>query len=304
MPTQRSTTKRRLAIACLLCVLASFCTTSASAQQAETLTLDAVLERLEDNLHHYDSQIPSFLCDEHVESQVVPGTANQDTVTESTFRLKRDLKADHSTILNESRDVKTVNGRPATADELHGPSILSGAFSGGLAIVSLSQKACMSYKLKPIKTNRPNDLYAVEFATLPSRERPDYCLLQEDGKGRVFIDPATMQITRMELTAPNHVISSGNAAGQKSTSVIGPWVISVDYAPIQLGGQTFWMPTTITSTMTHDQGVSVTLNSGRNRTSSIEGVNSTVWSFAASYSNYHKLEVTSRIVPTTDPPEP
>ena len=164
----------------------------------------------------------------------------------------------------------------------------------------------MSYKLKPIKANRPNDLYTVEFATLPARERPDDCLLQEDGKGRVYIDPATMQITRMELTAPNHIISPASNVpnSPKTAAVIGPWVISVDYAPIQLGGQTFWLPATITSTMTHEQGISYTLNSGRNRTSSIEGVNSTVWSFEATYSNYHKLEVTSRIVPVTDAPDP
>jgi hypothetical protein len=278
-------------------------------KQTQPPTLDTILTALEENLHQYHSQVPSFLCDEHAESNVVPGTPNQDTVTDSVFRLKRDLRPDHSTVLAESRDIKTVNGRPASSDEISGPSILSGAFSGALAMVSLSQKACMNYKLRPIKASRGKDRtpapYVVEFSTVPERLRPANCLLQEEGKGRVFIDPATMQITRMELTAPNHLIAEARTAdGQKALPILGPWEVSVDYTPVQLAAQTFWMPATIASIMTHDQGVTVSLSGPRTRVGGVEAVNSTIWSFQATYRNYHKLEVTSRIVPTDDSPAP
>jgi len=248
----------------------------------EPPTLDNILQQLEDNLHHYDTHVPSFFCDEHVVSQVTPGSHTSDTVTDSTFRLKRTLNLDHSITFTESRDVKTVNGHPAGGGDISGPAILSGAFSGGLAIVSNSQKACMSYKLRPIRPNHPRDPYIVEFSTIATRVQPSPCLLQEDGSGRVFIDPATMQIKRMELIAPNHSLffTGKTATGANIPPVIGTWSISIDYAPIQLGGQDFWLPTIIASSMT---GHTVR----------------TIWSFDAHYSNYHKLEVTSRIVPTT-----
>jgi hypothetical protein len=76
----------------------------------------------------------------------------------------------------------------------------------------------------------------------------------------------------MELRAPNHTINP---------SEVGIWYISINYAPILLVGQTFWMPTTLTSTAT-PSGAQVP----------------TVYSFSARYTDYHKLEVTSHIVPS------
>jgi hypothetical protein len=59
------------------------------AQRAKTPTLEEILQRLEANLNHYDTGVPSFFCDEHVISQVESGLRNQDTITDSVFRLKR-----------------------------------------------------------------------------------------------------------------------------------------------------------------------------------------------------------------------
>ena len=128
------------------------------------------------------------------------------------------------------------------------------------------------------------------FASLPFSERPTNCLLQEDGSGRVFVDPATMQIKRMELTAPHHTVFPGGktANGFNIPPIIGVWDISVDYSPVLLGGQSFWLPATITSRATSSSGVP----------------SKTVWSFLATYRNYHKLEVTSRILPFDGQPVP
>ncbi len=290
MRALRGTGARRVAVVLLLGVLAV--SRLAVAQQVDPeklddvlgkrvdpLTIDDVLARLEDNLRHYDKDVPSFLCDEHVVSQVLPNRMNQDTVTDSVFRLKRTVESNRRVTLSESRDIKRVNGRAAKGDDLAGPSILSGAFSGGLAIVSVDQKACMGYKLRPIRPDRPNDPYVVEFASLPVREHPRDCLLQEEGEGRVVIDPASMQIKRMELTVPHHVLnfSGSTLDGRPIPPVSGVWTVSVDYATVLLGGRSFWMPSVITSNMAAVPGP-------------------TVWSFKAQYSNYHKLEVTTRIV--------
>jgi hypothetical protein len=62
---------------------------------------------------------------------------------------------------------------------------------------------------------------------------------------------------------------------------VGKRIITVDYAPVIFGAQTFWMPSLITLQATGAAGT----------------FHQTVWSYRASYRNFHKLEVTSRILP-------
>jgi hypothetical protein len=69
-------------------------------------------------------------------------------------------------------------------------------------------------------------------------------------------------------------------------AMVGEWVLSVDYAPVVLDGRSFWMPATIASRTTSGRG----------------SFHAIVWTFRASYSNFHKLEVTSRILPFSEAP--
>ena len=68
--------------------------------------------------------------------------------------------------------------------------------------------------------------------------------------------------------------------------VIGERVITVDFAPVALGGETFWLPSSISSRDTGDANT----------------FHRTTWTFRASYRNYHRLEVTSRILPGSEAP--
>jgi hypothetical protein len=254
MMGRRQIRHRSLRIILLFFLIAAF--HSASAQQAATPTLDEILLRLENYLDHYDKQGPNFFCKEHVVSSLIYGPKQQSTVTDSIFRVTHSV----SGTLTESREIKAVNGTPAAGEQIGGPVTLGGVFSGGLDAVSLRQKACMSYTLQPIQPGHSDEPYVVQFTTLPSTKRRSECVLKEEGTGRVFIDPATTQVTRMELTGE-----------------VGAWKISINYAPVLFAGRTFWMPTTITSTATPSD-------------------TATVYSFSARYSDYHKLEVTSHIV--------
>jgi hypothetical protein len=249
---------------------------SAFAQQALGPDLSEILLRLESNLHVYDTQIPNFFCNEHVVSKIIYGQKHQSTVTDSVFRLEHVLHPGQGPSFVESREIKAINGSPAAGSNLDGPVVLSGVFSGGLNTVSLSQKACMRYDLQPINPGHSDEAYVVQFATRSDRPRRG-CVLEEDGSGRVFIDRATMQVTRMELTVPLHKTVSGPVVRN----------ISVDYAPVLLAAKTFWMPKTIVSTATPT-----------------DDYDPAVLSFAARYSDYHKLEVTSRILPSIDPARP
>lgn len=273
-------TSSRFAAVLLLPLLALV--PSAPAQQSAP-SLEEILNQLESNLRHYEDTVPSLFADEQVVSQVIPNSGDQTTITQATFRLRRVENPDHTNSLAESRDVRTINGKPANTEDLVGPVVLQGAFSGGLAIVSVSQKPCMRYKLRPLKPNRPDAPYIVEFESTFDPRHPANCILREDGMGRVFIDRTSRQITHIQLTAPRHVIFPATTTeGRYTPAVIGLWSVSVDYAPVQLGGRTFWLPSVIESTAADH-------NSARSGPS--------FWSFHARYTNYHKLEVTSRIVP-------
>ena len=261
------------------------CSSALFAQQTKPPTLEEVLQRLEENLNRYDTGVPSLFCDEHVTSRVVPGMTDQDTITDSVFRLKRTPNPDHTTTLLESREIKKVDGKPPKKQDMEGPTLLSGAFEGGLAVVSLNQTACMNYSLQRINRNRPAEPYIVRFATVLTPQNSDDCLLQENSKGRVFIDPASMQVRHLELTTPHHEIIPGDSY---TSPVVGRRDLTVDYAPVLLDGQTFWMPSTITSRATSGVGT----------------FHMTVWSFQATYRNYHRLEVTSRIRPASEAPTP
>ena len=226
-------------------------------------TLGEILQRLQENLDRYDSSVPSFFCDERVftASPRAPVGAMGGTVTDSTFLLKRIPRPDDQEILRESREVKKVNGKPVTGDSIGGGMLFVGAFSNGLALVSLSQQACMDYRLTSNK-----DPILVDFASVPAAKRPADCRMQEDVSGRAVIDPETMQLTRIQFHAPHHMIGTE----------MGWWDVTVEYAPVELDGKMFWLPKRIYESM---------------------AVRKASWSYDASYRKYHLMEATSRILP-------
>ena len=276
------TSSTALSLVAFLWVSSALC-----AQKSKMPTMEEILQRLEANLSHYDTRVPSVFCDEHVISQIVEsGRHDENTTTDSVFRLKRIPSADQTTTtLVELREIKSVNGKPPTKQEMHGPSLLSGAFEGGLAVVSLNQTACMSYTLQRINKKHPDEPYVVRFSTVLTPQNTDDCLLQENSKGRAFVDPASMQVTHLELTTPHHVIIP---AISYVAPVIGKRELTVDYAPVLLGGETFWMPSTISMRNTSGSGT----------------FHMTAWLFRATYRNYHKMEVTTRILPGNEAPAP
>ena len=246
-------------------------------QSAQPLTLDEVVAKLQNNLDSYERSIPSFLADEHIYStqrHIRTGSGPDDTTSaESVFRLKRDLDPGrHIPELDESREIKTIDGQPANGRDIDAPTTFSGAFSSGLALVSKDEQACMRYILVPPK---PGKQIIVSFVSAPAGQRPKHCILAEDGSGRVTIDPTSMQITKIEIKVPHHVIAPRDRDGHTGPPVVTFWEVQADYKPVVLDAHTFWLPATISSITSTDQ---------------------VAWSFVAAYRNYHLLQVRSRIL--------
>ena len=246
--------------------------------QQKKPALGEVLQRLEANLHHFDADVPSVFCDERVESsRTVPREREDSSVADSVFRLKRTPEGDGTTTLVESREIKSVNGRAATAEAIPVPTMLTGIFEGGLAVASVGQTSCMNYKLE--RSSVPGEI-VVGFATFLTPSNTDDCFLQEKSKGRVVVDAGSMQVKHLEIDTPKHVIDRGD---WYTPAEVGRRELSVDYAPVLLGTETFWMPSAI--------GM---------RTTSGSSFDPTMWTFRATYRNYHKLEVKSRILSKPD----
>jgi hypothetical protein len=102
----------------------------------------------------------------------------------------------------------------------------------------------------------------------------DACPGPEPQSGRAWIDPVNFHLVHIEAAVPNHVDNNGTHE---------LWTWTADFAPVDLDGKTFWLPSTISSRAEANNGFAV-------------------WAFTATYTNYHRLTVKSRII--TDPDEP
>jgi hypothetical protein len=235
-------------------------------KSAKLNPLDQILVQLEKNFLQYNASIPSFFCNEHVVSELHQyGVLRFITRTDSIFRVKR-TGHDKSSKLIESREIKSINDKHVeNAPSLSGPAILVGAFSAATAIVTYDQKACFTYRLiTPLFGHR----YTIEYATKSPKDQDKHCTMTEASSGRAFIDSRTMQIVRIECRTPNHPMPGST----------GLWTWSIDYGKVILDGKVFWLPKKI-------------------NTEAASYSSPLVWSFDATYRDYHELNVTSRIIP-------
>lgn len=248
-----------------------------SKAQVAPLGLDEVLQRLETNLERYDTNLPSLFCDESITSKVEPSFPKQDTSVTSIFRLKRTANGDRTSSFVESRDVLTINGQSTKDRAPDLPVQLDGAFEGAFSVVSLSQASCFDYSMKKVDQRHPNKPYVVRFSSRPTPHDASNCLLTEKSEGFVQIDPATFEITHMEINTPRHVIRSGN---EYIAPITGKRAITIDYSPISFGHASFWLPSMVDLKVIQGAG----------------SFKQTTWSFHSQYRNCHQLQVTSRIV--------
>ncbi len=255
-----------------------------------------LLLRVWANVLGYLSSIPNVFADEHVVSSVTTPynpLAKQsvhvsemdstiDSTIDSIFQLKRVSTDGKTADLVESREVKYVDHHEAAKGQsLTGPAILIGAFSRAPNVLAPQFKDCYDYHLLPNMRRKPGDsilfLHAdvrvLEYALKSPLPAGVECPAPEPTTGRVFIDPSSMQIVRLEQRRPRHDEGSGHPVA---------WSWSIDYARVTMDGKEFWLPKTISSK-------SSSLDGGRFK-----------WSFLATYGNYHLMTVTTTVLPAAN----
>jgi hypothetical protein len=268
---------------CLAVLLPAACSAQQSAISPNnthaTYSLHEILVRLEENLADYLANVPNIFCDEHVISDIELPHRHRTfrTTTDSIFRLRRSTATSaKANNFSESREVETVNGLPAKGGTVRGPAIFTGAFSGALSVVSLEMSRCYDYTLEPPGQLDRIPVIAISFSLKSAALSDRSCPGPEKESGHAWIDPATFHLLRIVMSTPNH---------QMDPSTLALWTWAVDYSPVIFDNKQFWMPNTI-STRAKANDVPV------------------AWSFTATYSNYHKLIVTSHIITDVgdDPP--
>jgi hypothetical protein len=123
------------------------CGPSAFAQAAQApVKLDQILPRIEANTVSYRATVPSFVCDEHITSQELHGgKLKRETTVDAAFSVSR--SASRTGILDESREVKTIDGKPSSNSKIKMPLSFSGGFSGALTkFLSADHRACFDYR--------------------------------------------------------------------------------------------------------------------------------------------------------------
>jgi hypothetical protein len=231
-------------------------------------SLQEILLRLQENAWDYLANVPDFFADERVVSLLQQeGARDTRTTTDSVFRLVRSRAIGEAHTFTESREVKFVNRKAAKGEDLRGPTVFTGGFSMGLTVVSLEMSRCYGYTLEPPALLDKTQAIVISYA-LKTDLQPDDGCPSEKQSGRAWIDPATLHPLRVEMTTPNYKDNNGHRV---------LWVWSVDYAPATIDNKQFWMPKTVTSRADANDA-------------------SGTWLFTATYSNYHKLNVSSHVI--------
>lgn len=248
-------------------------TQESTQQPAGEPTLDKVLARIAANTAQYNASIPSFLADESITSQEIhDGKLKHETRLQATFRITRSANG----TLSESREWKSVDGKPATGQSVKMPIFFSGGFSGALTkFLSADHRRCFDFHLQPGPgVSTENAPLTLTFNTPAVATQDPLCASIIPGTtGTAILDPVGMQVMHIERTAPQPV--------GRDRTLIG--LAAVDFAPTPLNGQTFWLPTAITATTS-------------------ETPTTHAFRFTALYSNFHRFAATSTLLPVAPSP--
>ena len=277
---------------------------TATTTKANPGSLDSVLATLQANVGDYTRTVPSFFCSEYMVSKMEPAptpTGSLQTVSEAVFRVRREVVAEGRSLLRESRQITSLDNSPppqnlaAETTQPYGPIAVFGIYMNSLNLVTARGKSCFSYRLRDARKGYSGSTPSIDFDELPSGRRPSSCPSNGRLSGHAFLQPSASRVTRIEAT----VLDYSRPDGKRET-----WKWSIDYAPVKLDGKTFWMPAAIHSTAIPQ----LSFGSAPAARESTGGPASTpvAYSLTAAYSNYHLLQVNSRLLPTPggnpDPP--
>jgi hypothetical protein len=213
-----------------------------SAGFAESLPkLDQILPRVQEQVKQFQRSLPDFICDEKITSrELMGGTTIRETNIDSIFRGMQNKYRDSDgkyQPYTEWRDIQAIDGRPAPkGQQLTGPFLFGGGFSSILVEI-FSPENSRYFNYKVIGAGKVDEKAAVivKFET----KKDQQALLHRElfgtqyvmkGSGKAWIDLSSMNVLRLEIQYLDPPMPEGVLS------------LAVDYAPVVIKDQTFWMP--------------------------------------------------------------
>jgi hypothetical protein len=223
-------------------------------------SLDVLLDRLDAYAKQYQATLPSLFCEEQITSQALnkKGKVTWEVKIQSTLREVR--TEDPYDPFREEREFKSVGGRHSKRP-FQTPYFVEGGFAGLVGFKSWEQRECFDYALASGDNGQTVRLDMTLKTTFTS---PSCARLPAGLHRTVVADPETGRILHTERTiAPEAAVSAASV-----------YFGGIDYAPQNLGEQTFWLPSRFYA---HDAQ-----NTGR---------------MFATYSNCHRYTVELKVLP-------
>lgn len=217
---------RGLVLIALLACAASGRGQSAPATPRET-EFQRVLEKLGEAAVELEHSLPSFTCDEDAMSQEVRDEKVKSGVAfTATMRAVR--KADGS--LEETFEVKSVDGKPFRQGHFHTPAYLHGGFDSAMRYFAPDQQFCYVFALKA---------RSVEFADTGQARCRDKGM-----RGVAVLDDGDA-VVHMERSVPLEVAKVTGLAQ----------FVAVDFADVLMNGKAFRLPHHVVAEMTQGRSV-------------------------------------------------
>jgi hypothetical protein len=220
---------------------------------------DENIQRIIDYARNYREHLPSLECDEAMLSQHVKGgKVKQEVRIKATLRELRDEGEPGG--FKDDYTFKTVDGRPAKA-HFKKPYFVYNVFANSLGIGERAQPRCFDYGFAELEDGKTLRFTMDLKASFPFA----VCDKIPDGYHKVMlIDQASGAVRRVER-------SISPAYALRSLEI--PYV-AIDYAPQQLGDETFWLPVRFEASDPNQEGRMI-----------------------ATYSNFHRYKGVAKILP-------
>jgi hypothetical protein len=235
-------------------------------------TLDEILPRVQEHVREFEFSLPDFMCNERITSgKAIGSKINGQTIINSVFRGTQN-KDELGRPFTESREIKTINGKPAPKDQpLKVPFFFGGGFSSILdATFGEDNIPYHNYKVIGVEKVDGKAALVIKFSTKDGQQKVHFEFLGNTfvskDIGKAWIDQESMHVARLERRYLNLPPPYGVLA------------ITVDYGPVAFNGKTFWMPRMVR--------VEETQINSRHPVSA---------QYIAEYSNYQKFGVSTKM---------
>jgi hypothetical protein len=217
----------------------------------------------------YQAVLPSLICDETIVSAALKnGVVKRQTTIRGTMREVRTNGGKDP--FDESHQFTEFDGVPATEGKKHYfPYFVMGGFANGLGFLSSDRAKCYTATIEPT-----SDESKIRISLRPRIETVGV-------QGCEGTENVTSRLILLER-ANGHVLHSERTIRPEyARKAKESYFASVDYAPVQLGGEALWVPVKVVAYDPKEEG-----------------------RFEASYTNFHRFSGTVTIVPGTEKPAP